>query len=628
MRLALIMVLLATGCQEYNLRGDKAEPHATVVDTVDTGPVYTGDCPLDGRDAEEVGEDDYCFLTAATGGFEPVVEWTAGEGRNSNATVAVADLDGDGLPEIVANFTGWMPASPGDLVVLSGDGGRVRWERSDAMLGYAACPAVGDLDGDGQPEIVAVRGLGSMLPIGNPDYYVVAWDALGNELWQSERFSKDDFDYATGVTLADMDRDGSPEIVAGRVILHADGSTRGVGQFGRGSWGNVFGVSEASLSAVTDLDLDGIDEVVTGNAVYAPDGKALWHDPGQHDGMIAIANLDDDPMGEFIAASFDTVRAIDTDGRIMWGPFGLPNANIVSPPAVADIDVDGYPEIIVAGGSRLFALNHDGSELWSVPVTDVSGATGASIFDFEGDGIPEVVYIDEVEMAAYDGLTGAVKFWTSDHTSTTMMDYPVIADVDGDNQAEIIVAHDGHGRALSVYGDRNESWASARPVWNQHAYWIDNISDELEVSVDPQPNFATHNSWHSAIVDPRGPEELLPDLRGDLLEICDDACDSGVVRVEARVANVSAVVVDGPIPLSLHALTASGYVLLATAEVDGPLMPGWASPSVVFEVDADAVRSADGLKVVADDDGAGIGTLEECSENNNHHYVGGPFCSE
>ena len=70
------------------------------------------------------------------------------------------------------------------------------------------------------------------------------------------------------------------------------------------------------------------------------------------------------------------------------------------------MDGDGFPNIVTAGGNIIRALDHNGNTIWEKPITDQSGATGASIFDFEGDGIPEVVYIDEVQMVAYEGPTG------------------------------------------------------------------------------------------------------------------------------------------------------------------------------------------------------------------------------
>ena len=79
----------------------------------------------------------------------------------------------------------------------------------------------------------------------------------GDKLWESDTFDNDDFDYATAPIISDMNHDGSPEVVVGRVILNPDGTLRGKGNRGRGSWGKLpgpgGGLSEASVPAVTDL---------------------------------------------------------------------------------------------------------------------------------------------------------------------------------------------------------------------------------------------------------------------------------------------------------------------------------------------------------------------------------------
>src|SRR5690606_16751416 len=124
------------------------------------------------------------------------------------------------------------------------------------------------------------------------------------------------------------------------------------------------------------------------------------------------------------------------------GSGGRPLANILSVPAIDDLDGDGMPEIVVAGGSQVVVFHHDGQVFWTHDeVHDVSGATGASIFDFDADGNKEVVYIDEVAVYAFDGRNGNVLFRSDAHASNTLFDYPVIADVDADGSAEIVVAH-------------------------------------------------------------------------------------------------------------------------------------------------------------------------------------------
>ncbi len=623
--MATSLVLIIAACSEYGvdkIEDPPDEPRETGT-TPPTVPSTTDtelSCAPDALAPEEVGVTDACS-GPPKGGFTPVVEWAFGPGESCRATVAVGDVDNDGFPEIVANITGMLPLSSGDLVMLEGDG-TLRW-RVDDDLGFGSSPALADIDGDGVPDIVAVREYAGSL-LGAGDYTAVAFDRNGNEVWESAHFVGDDFDYATAPAVSDMDHDGHAEVVVGRVILNgADGTTRGVGAYGRGSYGSVFGIDESAVPAIADLDLDGVEEVIVGNAWYNADGVAVWYDPSADDGMIGIANLDDDPEGEIVASSFNTVRVIDTNGRVLWGPLTIPSANIVSPSAIEDIDLDGYPEIVVAGGNNVYALNHDGTTLWTARATDMSGASGASVFDFEGDGQPEVVYIDEVQMIAFDGLTGAVKFYSSEHASDTMMDYPVIADVDNDNNAEIVVCHANYGEALSVYGDRDASWAPGRKVWNQHAYSISNVNDDLTVPQTAVQNFTTFNSWHSTL--DRVDGSPLIDLAADVVDVCLDDCDEGTVLVSFRLLNRSESAIDVGTPMAVYARRGSVDTLLGAVVVPDLVAGGWSSPSYTLEIAAEDLAGADALVVVADDNGTTT-FLTECTETNNAFVVDGPFC--
>lgn len=625
----LILLALIPACSDYKINpdgdpigGETHDDSGTPVD--DTGdPVDDSDCPAWDFEDREVGVTDLCEF--GEGSFSPIIEWNIAPGGYSRATVAVGDLDLDGVPDIVANVTALF--GNGTLYAMRGDGSETLWT-AGGDYGYAAAPSIADLDDDGSPEIVIVQEYSnSMLGVG--DYTVVALDATGAELWESEHFVGDDFDYGGAPVISDMDHDGSPEIVIGRVILWADGTTRGVGEYGRGSFGSIaFGeltLDEGCLPAVADLDLDGVEEVIVGNAMYAPDGSAIWKDVSEWDAMVGVANLDGDAEGEFIAISNNTVRAVDTDGTIIWGPETLTSANIMSPPAIDDLDLDGYPEIVVAGGNFLVVYNHDGSELWRTGVTDLSGASGASIFDFEGDGYPEVAYIDEVEMAVYDGATGALKFYSRDHASDTMYDYPIIADVDGDDHAEIVVAHAGWDAAVSIYGDADNSWAPARKVWNQHAYSITNINDDLSVPTTATPNFSSYNSWHSAF-DREAGTSLTDDLEGEILGVCEDDCDGGVLRVAGRLINRSDAPLDAGIAVALYAVIDGEYVIADVAVTTVETPSGMTGEVMDFEVATELAKEAASLVIRADDDGTGTGAVSECSEDNNIDIEAGGFC--
>ncbi len=617
-----VVLALLGACQEFTV--DKPEPEL---------PQPIGECDFQSPPEETVPVNPLCVpVEPPPGGFRPMVEWGAGRGESCLALPTVGDLDNDGMPEVVTVFSGVLPGRPGDLVVLHGDGSGVKWRKQNDAA-YGAAVALGDLDDDGRAEIVVpiVTRVGVLGLTG--DYAVQAYNADGDLLWESEEFTSDDFDYATGVVLSDMDHDGSPEIVVGRVILNADGTTRGKGRRGRGSYGvpPIAGAfaSEAAVPAVADIDLDGTEEVIVGDTRYDPDGNVIWRDDRQEDGMIALANLDDDDFGEIVASTYNTVRAVDDDGSILWGPLELPGANIVSVPTIGDLDNDGSPEIVVAGGNELIALRADGSELWSVPVQDESGATGASLFDFEGDGFLEVLYIDEIQMIAVDGRTGARKFYSDEHGSVTLFDYPVIADVDADDHAEIIVCHHGFGRAVSVYGDELNSWRPARRVWNQHAYSITNINDDLTIPVDREMPWITHNTYHAGIAGSSlVPGVMAPaDVGAQLLGFCETGCFEDTVEVFARLVNTS----PGTIPadivsLSLYALDGGRRILVGTELVTVGVLSGTTGGDVTFRAPRSLAITAEEWEVVADDQGGGIGVLAECAEANNAARMTGPLC--
>jgi hypothetical protein len=636
---ALLPVLLLAGCQEFTI--DKVEPDP--VEPVDSDLPAFSVCGFDlsPRDVELINP----CPPYSLGSFTPWVEWHGAIGRNATSLPVVADLDGDTYPEVILNTLdgGLIPDRKGELWVLAGDGSGVVWRDRAADLGYGNAPAVGDIDRDGDLEIVAIRALG--VPFGASTYEAVAWDHLGTEIWQSATYTNLDFDYATAPVIVDMDGDGNVELVFGRVILNADGSERGRGTYGRGAWGGTGDdvLSEAGIPAVADLDLDGVHEVIVGNAMYSPDGDVLWHDNRRIDGMISVANLDDDPEGEFIACSGAGIRAHDTDGSLIWGPIEFDGANITAPAAIADLDDDGWPEIVTAGGNELVVFNHDGTEAWSTPVQDQTGATGASIFDFDGDGDQEVVYIDEIRMYAFNGRTGVTVFQTDAHASTTMMDYPVIADVDLDGSAEILVAHTGYRppnepavAALTVYGAGDGVWAPTRPIWNQHAYAIDGVDDDGNIPLAPEQGFTTHNTWHAATDSSLFSVDGEPELQSLILDVCETECALGRVFVAVQPLNRTATEIDAGIPVSLYATISGQLFHLATQYTTEPMQPGSAGESMVFEITAEEASRAGGLAVVVDDDGTGdpnnpfeagaTGLVDECSEADNVFTVRGPFC--
>ena len=227
-------------------------------------------------------------------------------------------------------------------------------------------------------------------------------------------------------------------------------------------------------------------------------------------------------------------------------------------------------------------------------------------------------------MVAYDGATGAVKFYSTEHASNTMMDYPVVADIDGDEHAEILVCHNGFSVALTAYKDVQERWARARGVWNQHAYGIDNIGDDLSVPTNATPSFSSTNTWHAGVATTG--EAIGLDVSGEILDVCEAECGDGTVRVAARAWNQAEEPIPAGTTIGLYALSGDVRTLLSRVSLDAELAPGWTTGALMFDVSAGAVGAADQLRLQVDDDGTADGALSECSELNNVFAWDGPFC--
>ena len=590
MRLAPF-TLLVLACSDY-----------TVVETKED---YGGDtaCENGGLpEAYSVEVDPACAFEPDPGSFDPQVEWrwaasTAAPGYDDvMMTPVVGDVDADGMPEIVlTSYAANNYSTNGALIILSGDSGAEEGVFT-SIGGYSANSsagvALGDLDGDGVVEIVTIT----------TDYRILAMHSDGSLVWVTDSFSADLSSYGYPV-IGDMDGDGRAEVAAGRVIVSASGVLLGKGAYGMGG--------AYAIPVMADLDMDGLQEVIVGNAAYNRDGSTKWVN-GNPDAWAAVADFDADGKGEVASVYYGSVYLADTDGTALWGPASIPGGG-GGPPTVADFDGDGAPEIGVAGASAYTVFDTNGAVLWSMPTTDASSAqTGSSVFDFEGDGAYEVVYADELSLWVYDGATGAVELEEDGHSSWTLFEYPVIADVDNDGQAEIILASNDSINAgwqgITVIGDATNSWAPTAPVWNQHAYSITNVEDDLSIPVSPTMNWLTgHNSFRAG-----GKRDVLGNPLSDLYPVISRycACEEGAVSVMVQVENRGGRDVTDDFQVAVY----SEGTLLQVAGVPGGVEAGRASDAIVFTLPPEKVGK--NLNIVADDDGTGVGIVSECHEDN------------
>jgi hypothetical protein len=371
-------------------------------------------------------------------------------------------------------------------------------------------------------------------------------------------------------------------------------------------------------------------EIVTGNTIYEHNGVVRCQ-TGTDDGFPAVADLDGDGTGDVVAVGNGQMRLFKHDcAPLASWPLGAPEAvQNGGPPTVADFDGDGTPEIGAASATIYAVFEVDGRMLWSNDIVDaISFTAGSSVFDFDGDGRAEVVYADETSLWIWDGADGHVRLQDPYHASRTLHEYPVVADVDDDGEAELIVPNGGNHygdprQGLYVLESATTPWPAARPVWNQHAYNIVNVNDDLSIPSHPLPNWPSHNSFRSADMIPVSAGRF-PDAVA-IVAVCTEGCaEYGQIVVGVKIANGGT----SDVPAGLNVAFYLGDEALGIPPVLHELrtLPNAIAPreaSDVMEFTVDAIDALQGMRVVVDDDGTGVGALYECHEENNPASVFG-----
>ena len=398
----------------------------------------------------------------------------------------IADIDGDGKSELfgVVSNRGGNPSTPPKCFFLVA----FTYAEDNLVPMYKAVQigtdrpgtfGIADMDGDGKAEIyirdrIYAAETGALLATGNGNWDLditagpVAVDVVGDDKMElvcgTKIYSIPDLSNRSPATPANLSLVSDMNTIDPNVQAFVKLAIDPV----------EYGVDTHSMTSVADIDRDGnMDVVISGalGSVSGPTAVFYWN-----------------------VAKGTVSYYVPTDPLYANGwPWGTGRVNL------GDANGDGKTDLTFMAGSYLHSLTTDDAgnlvPLWPQPrqVNDSrSGVLTVSIYDFDNDGNPEVVYRDSQELAVIDGATGQNKLWSAVCQSHTYTEGVVIADVNGDGATDICVPCNTNNsfnindpiqqQALGqfrLYFSSGNEWLPTRKVWNQPGYFVVNVNDDL-----------------------------------------------------------------------------------------------------------------------------------------------------
>ena len=314
-------------------------------------------------------------------------------------TVAVADFNGDKLPDIAVSVSATYPR------ILLGNGAGQFTLGKDQNQSYGSQTPSGsmlaaDFNGDGKNDLYELETT-EAYPYGQPFILFGA----GNGTFATPSAIN------TGPALvADLTNNGHSDMVtqSGDSILALLGQTNGT--FTQATTPLVYPTS--GVAAIGDLDHDGKADLL----VFEYPSLRVWL--GNGDGTftqsnlvtesqlinaqsVMIADLDGDGNGDIIVVPYPNPPNLPLPLVIYYGngdgtfqdPVLLPISHAYTQLVIADVNQDNKPDLVLSDGAGIAVIINLGGRNFAPEEHFVAGQniSGLSVVDVNGDGFPDIV---------------------------------------------------------------------------------------------------------------------------------------------------------------------------------------------------------------------------------------------
>ena len=453
-------------------------------------------------------------------------DWSTSDNIYCRIMPLVGDLDDDGIPEIVC-----FDMEGNDLNQIAAKTINVYDGQSKALKAQISMNGMVWAHGNGPYGLVKLPNRKGLIITACKDRKLHAYDITSdnpnNPVWVSNAdYNTGNNDFSVSIGFADFNGDRFPEIYVRNKIFDAEtGTLLAVAQGGNNqadsySHGSHTNHDKISCPLAFNICGDTRQELILGNEIYeviitnrnGTSGNQVTliknitpPDNIIADGHVQVADFNLDGHLDVLVSNRDSEGVTGNVSFYVWDvhnnttsrPIKL-NTSFIGKgiPLISDFDGDGSLEMLIDCchepnlGLRAYRFNPTSNSfnyLWSLPIDEDSYSNTATLFDFNGDCRNELVFTDNSNLWIYDlGTVPPTLLSQIDCGEITIMQVPIVADVDADGSAEIVVTgkEGGYLQAntkLKVYKSSTEPWIPARKVWNQYMYHVTNVNEDLTI---------------------------------------------------------------------------------------------------------------------------------------------------